>query len=497
MNNKVISISDISYDKLAEFISNIKIINIINYEYIVVYDVVEFDNSKVVLSKMVYQYSIYNFTDRFYLKINLKSILKEIISSLQILHNLSIFNCNINPHNILIDNLNHIYLSDYLINSIRSFNNIPLSSLIYLSPEEIESNEIKAKSDIWSIGCLIYYILTDTDLFTIQSLYLFINTIKTYEYSIHTVDITMEFEELISKCLRNKHNDRISLNELYTEISCDNNEEENIDLIVDNDIEIINKKEKNDEKQLLNQLINSYHRYNNSKYLYYIIKNILLSNYSEFNKFKIINEIKTYNPQKQFNWLENSDENLLVSVHQDDSLVYLSQMSEIELLYLIESFKYLKSIKILKINSFENSKSQFSVLCNNLSLLCNLKLISFQYISNEGIDILSNYLSLLTTLTINNEVCLDMSNKGINDDGLRELSLKLSDLPNLECLLLKWNNFIHIPDDFYECVNNNLTDLECLDISCCNINENELIKIKNNITSLKWLYLDQYSNTTD
>lgn len=495
MNSIVISISNISYDKLAEFISNIKLINNIHYGHMVFYDIVELDDSKIILSKMAFPYSVYSFVDRLYLKIYLKDILKEIVSSLQVLHHLSIYNCNINPHNILIDNLNHIYLSDYLINTIRSFSDIPLSSLKYLSPEEIENKEIKDKSDIWSIGCLIYYILTDIDLFTIQSLYLFINTIKTYEYSIHTIDIKMEFEELISKCLRNKHNDRINLNELYIEISRDNNEKQNIDLFVENDIELLNK-EKND-KVLLNQLINNYHRYNNSKYLYYIINNILLPDYSESNKLKIINEIEIFNPQKQFNWLENADENLLVSIHQDHSLVYLSQISEIELLYLVESFKYLKSIKTLKINSFESNKCQFSVFCNSLSLLCNLKLISFQYISNEGIEILSNYLSLLTTLTINNEICLDISCKGINEDGLRELSLKLSNIPNLECLLLKGNNFIYIPDVFYDCVNNKLPNLECLDISCCNIKENELIKIKNNLTSLKWLYIDQYSKTTD
>lgn len=114
-----------------------------------------------------------------------------------------------------------------------------------------------------------------------------------------------------------------------------------------------------------------------------------------------------------------------------------------------------------------------------------MELLSFHYIGNEGIKVLSDYLSLLTTLTINDQICLDLSNNEIIEDGLYELSSTLSTIPNLEYLSLKNNSISNISDNFYESLNSHLTNLECLDIRGNCLEKGELSKLRSTITSLK------------
>lgn len=95
------------------------------------------------------------------------SLIKDIIYTIDILHNNGIMNGNIKPSNILLSNEdNHFYLSDYgnyILYNCDEKNEPFIQSKIamcYLSPEIIKSSEYNLQSnDIWSIGCIIYYIL--------------------------------------------------------------------------------------------------------------------------------------------------------------------------------------------------------------------------------------------------------------------------------------------------------------------------------------------------
>lgn len=95
------------------------------------------------------------------------SLVKDIIYTIDILHNNNLIHGNIKPSNILLSSEdNHFYLSDYgnymlsdCVEKPEPFIQSKIA-MCYLSPEIIASCEYDLKSnDIWSIGCILYYIL--------------------------------------------------------------------------------------------------------------------------------------------------------------------------------------------------------------------------------------------------------------------------------------------------------------------------------------------------
>ena len=86
-------------------------------------------------------------------------ILKEIIEGIYYLHQNDIIHGNLKPSKILLANNNSIRIIKNFSLKENEVNN-------YSSPEFIINNLLNFKNDIWSFGCLIYYILSENTLFT-------------------------------------------------------------------------------------------------------------------------------------------------------------------------------------------------------------------------------------------------------------------------------------------------------------------------------------------
>lgn len=99
------------------------------------------------------------------------SIAKEICLALEQAHLYNLVHCDIKPHNILISNNNQVKVTDFGIARVASTNTITFSdsvvgSVHYFSPEQATGKPITTKSDIYSLGVLIYELLTGTLPFT-------------------------------------------------------------------------------------------------------------------------------------------------------------------------------------------------------------------------------------------------------------------------------------------------------------------------------------------
>ena len=95
----------------------------------------------------------------------IREILNQLNENFKKMNDKNIINKNIKPENILIDlqkiNKCKIKLSDYGSCKLNNKNykiNIE-GSLLSLAPEILKSGEISPKSDLWSLGILIYYML--------------------------------------------------------------------------------------------------------------------------------------------------------------------------------------------------------------------------------------------------------------------------------------------------------------------------------------------------
>jgi serine/threonine protein kinase len=92
-------------------------------------------------------------------------IAKQICRGLRYAHSQNVIHRDIKPQNVLIDTKDVARLSDFGIAKIFSSSNLTMTGVTvgtpeYMSPEQAEGEEVDAKTDIYSLGVVMYEMLT-------------------------------------------------------------------------------------------------------------------------------------------------------------------------------------------------------------------------------------------------------------------------------------------------------------------------------------------------
>ena len=98
---------------------------------------------------------------------NVALFLNEVLGALSYVHNLKLIHLDIKPSNIMLSTTNSIKLIDFGISqdhkSIKS--DKPMGSPIYMSPEQVDGNDLDCQTDIYSAGITMYELLTGSSPF--------------------------------------------------------------------------------------------------------------------------------------------------------------------------------------------------------------------------------------------------------------------------------------------------------------------------------------------
>lgn len=137
-------------------------INSIIGSYLVNYDTLYLpEDDLLVLAYTQYDYSLVDLQIE---SDDLKLILlSNLAQGIKDLHNNNIIHGNIHPGNILYmkkdgSKENVFRLSDYCKYLYSKEESLPIASYQFMSPEMISGKEITSKSDMWSLGCILYYL---------------------------------------------------------------------------------------------------------------------------------------------------------------------------------------------------------------------------------------------------------------------------------------------------------------------------------------------------
>lgn len=456
---KLIKVTKKNQSNIDKFVTTIKLLsNPNNINLVTYYNVISVPKKMVMISMPHFSTSLLLINPLEILTDStLNTAINNICEGINRIHSQNYIHGSIKPSNIFQNSDNIWLLSDYCeyyVTDITSHQNI--KDYQYLSPEVLKSLNYDKSSDIWSLGCVIYYILTGNEAFRSGSIPEITQFITYGKYpSVNNPKNNSHisfYENLISQLIIVDEKQRLKINDIIKTINSTNLIYMSYEYVIkqlDNNKRITNLKEIEaiyNNADMLNKIIEEYSKTKNINYLS-LLGQIRFMYYDKLNKY-LHDSINTEGEDANIIDLWDygfSDRNKFTLSHGSDLecnervLVYiqgvLSSQMNLEILelggiYMIYDFIY------IFIEAYLDDKS-IDTFAFCLKTLPNLKYISLNGndVSDKGIKML---LSSFSTTTKLEELLL--SHNRIGDKGFKAISdsfkyIKSLKIFDISCIL--------------------------------------------------------------
>ena len=196
----------------------------------------------------------------------IKKIIKQISIGIKEMHKMKIIHRDLKPENIFMNKNIEIKIGDFGIskklNKEYTLTKYKLGTLDYIAPEILFEGKFNEKSDIWSLGCIIYELFH----LSIYNKDKYMNDIQKIDKDIYNY----KWQELIDLTLQTDYNKRIDINEIYDILEGMNKNFIKGEIYINKyninaNIRIINSFENNKRELELDDCNNDDYKYENEK----------------------------------------------------------------------------------------------------------------------------------------------------------------------------------------------------------------------------------------
>ena len=146
----------------------------------------------------------------------IEKIIRQLVEGLGAAHKAGIVHRDIKPSNIMIDRDGRVKILDFGLAKLKGTSNLTkeastLGTVQYMSPEQARGEEVDRRSDIWSLGAVLYEMLTGRQPFSGEYdqhvIYSILNEEPESPRSIRS-DVTPELERIVIKALQKDRDQR-------------------------------------------------------------------------------------------------------------------------------------------------------------------------------------------------------------------------------------------------------------------------------------------------
>ena len=221
---KIMKKSSMNAKDVQNFTSEINIHCTLSHENIVKFiDAFEDSRCYYIVTELCDNGSLINFINGKNKELSLseqqmKNIIKQIVNAILYMHNNNIVHRDIKPHNVFLDNNMNVKIGDFgLSKRLESIDNVMIEicgTPNYISPEILSHKEYTYKTDMWSLGCTIYYILLKIAPFETHNISNTYIRIRGCLYHPIDTNIDPDAESLIFSLLMLNPTERPSLHEI-------------------------------------------------------------------------------------------------------------------------------------------------------------------------------------------------------------------------------------------------------------------------------------------
>jgi serine/threonine-protein kinase len=208
---------------IQRFINEARIIARLNYKSIVsLYDIAEHEGTPFIVLEYVQGYDLRRMQDTLVKEGKRLSLETALVAAYIVCdavahaHSMGIVHRDIKPENVLISSSGEMKITDFGLAHILTDTRITMSGTAigspeFMSPEHINSNDISMASDVFSLGSLIYWLITGVSPFYADNTMSILNNISRNHYkpmnkSVSGIDSWIK--DIVDTCLMPQPEDR-------------------------------------------------------------------------------------------------------------------------------------------------------------------------------------------------------------------------------------------------------------------------------------------------